>query len=469
MISILILTRNEEANLPACLDAVKWSDDILVFDSFSTDRTVEIARGAGARIVQREFDNERDHRAASLRLPFKYRWVYNPDADEITPPDLRDELLRVVAGSDRPVVAYRVRSRTIFRGRWIRHSSLYPTWFVRLFQPDKISFERSIHLSYLVQGAEGRLLNHLEHHTFNKGIAAWIEKHNRYSTQEAIESLQSLSRSGFPWRDLLRGPVLRRRALKELSFRLPCRPLSRFIYMYFVRLGFLDGGAGWDYCLLLSMYEKMIMLKMDEFRRARGDPDPKKISSYFTWCRARFFLSILLGALLALVAAGYVFAAKLLCIESGPHRADVIIVLGGESEQRARRALELFQAGAAPGIIVSGDGDAFLIVRQLIQGGVPAGAIQMEDRSKNTKENAEFTVRLLKKEGVQRAIIVTSWFHSRRALNTFSFFAPEIRFSSLPTYHQAWPAEAVHIYQEYPKTVWYYFHYGIAPWRATSW
>jgi glycosyltransferase involved in cell wall biosynthesis len=267
-VSVLVLTRNEEAVLARCLQAVRWSDDIVVFDSFSSDRTVEIARAAGARVLQRAFDNERDHRAASLRVPFKYRWVYNPDADEITPPELGAEILRAVADSSGVEVAYRVRFKTIFRGRWIRHSSLYPTWVVRLFQPDKISFERSVNLRYVVHGAEGRLQNHFEHRTFDKGMEAWLEKHNRYSTREAMENLDSLATGTFSLTHLFRrSPVLRRRALKELSFRLPCRAVLRFLYMYIFRLGFLDGRAGFDYCILLAMYEQMIVLKMKEIRR----------------------------------------------------------------------------------------------------------------------------------------------------------------------------------------------------------
>ena len=274
MISVLILTSNEEANLPACLESVKWSDDIIVFDSFSTDRTVEIAQAAGARVVQRACDNERDHRRASLQLEFKYPWVYNPDADELTPPALRDEMLRVVADPARREVAYRVRFKTMFCGRWIKRSSLYPTWVVRLFRPNQVSFERSINLRYIVNGLEGRLQNHFEHYSFNKGINAWLEKHNRYSGQEAVESLRSLSLHQLRWEDLFdRDPVLRRRALKELSFRVPFRPTLRFFYMYLCRLGFLDGRPGFDYCRLLSMYEQMIVMKMNEIRRGeRGLP-----------------------------------------------------------------------------------------------------------------------------------------------------------------------------------------------------
>src|SRR5262245_49302744 len=141
-ISVLILTLNEDMNLEACLASVRWSDDIVVLDSYSTDRTLEIAKTAGARIYQRKFDTERNQRTFGLQeIAFKYPWVYMPDADEITPAELRDEMLSVVADTDRPEVAFRVRFKTVFMGRWIRHSSLYPTWVVRLVRPEKICFE----------------------------------------------------------------------------------------------------------------------------------------------------------------------------------------------------------------------------------------------------------------------------------------------------------------------------------------
>lgn len=270
MISVLILTLDEEQNLPTCLDAVKWSDDVVVFDSFSSDRTVEIARAAGARVIQRRFDNERSQRAASVQVNFKHPWVYNPDADEVTPPELREEMLRVVQDTQRPEVAYRVRFKTMFMGRWIKHSSLYPTWVVRLFRPEALSFERLINLRYVLNGPVGELQSHFEHYTFNKGMNAWFEKHNRYSWQEAEESLKSLKQGGFCLSDLWkREPAVRRRALKELSFRLPCRPALRFFYMYCFRLGFLDGVPGYHYCRLLAIYEYMIVLKMRELKLRR--------------------------------------------------------------------------------------------------------------------------------------------------------------------------------------------------------
>lgn len=275
MISVLILTLNEETNLPRCLEAVRWSDDIVVFDSGSSDRTVEIARAAGARVVTRPFDNERDHRTASLAVGFKYPWVFNPDADEVPEPELVVEMQRIVADPARTEVAYRVRFRNLFFGKWIRFSSLYPTWIVRLFRPDRLRFERTINLRYCCDGPEGRLEGHLRHYSFNKGLHSWFEKHNKYSTAEAEEAFAlAKSGQGVRWRDLLAGgSVERRRALKELSFRMPFRPTLRFWYMYLVRLGFLDGAAGLMYCRLLAMYEAMMVYKMKELRRReRGLP-----------------------------------------------------------------------------------------------------------------------------------------------------------------------------------------------------
>jgi glycosyltransferase involved in cell wall biosynthesis len=274
-ISVLILTLNEEIILPACLASVAWSDDIVVLDSFSTDRTVEIARAAGARVYQRRFDNERNQRTFGLReIPFKHPWVYMPDADEITPPELRDEMLSVAAVPGRPEVAYRVRFKTIFMGRWLRHSSLYPTWVVRLVRPEQACFEREINLRWKANGPEGLLESHFIHYTFNKGLSAWYDKHNLYSTFEAHEALRS-TEGPVAWRDLFaRGDSVRRRAaLKDLSLRLPLRPTCRFLYMYLIHRGFLDGWSGYMYCRLLAAYEYMIVVKMIELRRrAQGLP-----------------------------------------------------------------------------------------------------------------------------------------------------------------------------------------------------
>lgn len=268
MISVLILARNEEANLPKCLDSVRWADEIVVLDDSSTDGTARIARDFGARVITHSAGGEREQRTYSIRnIAFRNPWVFNPDADEVCTPQLAEEMLRVVSGVQNSEVAFRVRFRTMFMGRWVRFSSLYPTWVVRLFRPEHLSFDRSTNLRYIVDGPVGMLQGHFLHYSFNKGFDAWFDKHNVYSRYEALESLRVLERRGTAWRDCFaQDPTKRRLALKELSFRLPFRPTFRFLYMYFMRLGFLDGGAGLTYCRLLALYEYMIVLKMREIR-----------------------------------------------------------------------------------------------------------------------------------------------------------------------------------------------------------
>jgi glycosyltransferase involved in cell wall biosynthesis len=268
MISVLILTKDEEINLPRCLDSVSWCDDIVVLDSGSTDRTVEIATRSGARVFFRDFDNENAQRTHSLGLPFRHSWVYNPDADEIATEELVSEMFRCVENAPKDAAVFRMRRKDMLLGRWIKRSSLYPTWLVRLYRPDRIRFDRQINLTISASGSQHMLSGHLIHYSFSKGISAWIDKHNRYSGFEALESLKSAS--NVPpgvLQAISLNPVVRRSALKEFSSRMPGRPLLRFVYMYCFRLGVLDGMPGLYYCTLVAFYELMIVIKMIENKR----------------------------------------------------------------------------------------------------------------------------------------------------------------------------------------------------------
>lgn len=267
-ISVLIMTWNEEANLPACLASLSWSDDIVVLDSFSTDRTVEIAKAAGARVIKRKYDTEDQQRMFGLtKVRFKHPWVYTPDADEVTPDDLREEMLAIASDPSRPEAMFKARYKNMFLGKWIRHSSLYPTWITRMVRPDRVRFERQVHSVCVADGPTGQLKNHFIHYSFNKGLSAWYDKHNRYSSVEANLAARRADQK-VDWADLVsRRADARRRGLKSLSHRLPFRPTLRFIYMYILRGGFLDGWPGYVYCRLISGYEFMILVKTAELRR----------------------------------------------------------------------------------------------------------------------------------------------------------------------------------------------------------
>jgi glycosyltransferase involved in cell wall biosynthesis len=265
--SVLILTLNEEKNLADCLQSLDWSDDNVVFDSFSSDKTVELAKASRARVVQRRFDNYAAQRNAALEVDFKYPWVLMIDADERVTPELKEEIDAVLANHNENITLYRIRRKDMFMGKWFRHSSGYPTWFGRLVRVGQVKAEREINEEYHTNGNVGYLKEHLIHYPFNKGISFWFERHNRYSSMEA-EALIKEVKQKLNFRHLFSSePTLRRKFLKQLAYRLPCRPFLVFCYVYFFRFGFLDGRTGFTYCRLRSIYEYMIDLKVKELQR----------------------------------------------------------------------------------------------------------------------------------------------------------------------------------------------------------
>jgi glycosyltransferase involved in cell wall biosynthesis len=279
LISVLILTFNEEQNIRACLESVAWSDDVLVFDSFSTDKTCAIAQAMGARVIQHAFENYGAQREAARRMGnYKYPWVLALDADERPDAELVAELKALALSSESEPWAYRMRRKDHFQNRWIKHSTLYPSWFVRFYRWEKIFYEpRTVHEYPSFQGSLGELQGHLLHFSFNKGLAEWWNKHVRYAELEAGEGLRTLGQP-MDWTGLFQfgNPVRNRRALKNLSCRLPFRPLLRFCYGYLWRGGILDGKAGLDYCLMLATYEYMIVLSMRDFLQRTADTNLDK-------------------------------------------------------------------------------------------------------------------------------------------------------------------------------------------------
>ena len=267
-VSVLILTLNEESNLAECIDSCHWSDDIVVFDSMSEDRTVEIARAKGARVVQRRFDNYAAQRnAALITVPYTHAWVLMVDADERVPPDLAAEIQSTVAQAAEQVAMYRVRRKDHFLGKWLRRSSGYPTWFGRLVRVGRIRVEREVNEEYIADGRVEHLKAHLHHFPFNRGVAYWFERHNRYSTMEAAAKL-GMHGERIVLRALFDGdPIDRRRTLKQLLYYVPLRPQIVFFYLYIIRLGILDGRAGFHFSRMRAAYEMLIDLKVVESRR----------------------------------------------------------------------------------------------------------------------------------------------------------------------------------------------------------
>ncbi len=270
-VSVLVCTKNEARNLKACLESVAWTGDLVVLDSGSDDDTVNIARRLGARVVQRPFDNFSAHKNWALdHLDFAYDWVLIVDADERVSPALAREIAAAVA---RPgeVCGYYLARQNFFCGKWIRHGGWFPDYNLRLLKLGRGRYEsRLVHEHVLLDGPAGYLENPLAHDDY-QGLERYFDRHNLYSSLEAVEAAHIIRAARKPARSLpallwTRGPE-RRRFLKNLAYRyLPARTLIKFLWMYLLRLGFLDGRLGFRYCLLHAFYEYQVSLKLEELK-----------------------------------------------------------------------------------------------------------------------------------------------------------------------------------------------------------
>jgi glycosyltransferase involved in cell wall biosynthesis len=266
MISVLILTKNEELDLPGCLDSVSWSDDVFVFDSFSTDRTAEIARARGVNLVQRTFDGYSRQRNAALDgLPFRHPWIFILDADERPTPELAREMTQVAQSAPVETGGFRVRRRDFLNGTWLKHAQISP-YYIRLVRRGKARYTREINEVLEVEGRIDDLKSPLDHFPFSKGVSHWVSRHNTYSTMEAEVIASGMSRDDVSWKDALFAGDFhrRRRAQKAIFYQMPARPLIKWMYMMFIRRAILDGRAGLMYSNLQAIYEYFIVLKTRE-------------------------------------------------------------------------------------------------------------------------------------------------------------------------------------------------------------
>lgn len=274
MFDVLIQTYNEELNLPTTLKSLKGlANRVFVVDSGSTDATTRLAEQYGATVVFHRWEGyARQKNWALDNLPIESPWVLILDADEAVSPELAEELRELTSRDPDTVeeAGFHVNRVFIFFGREIRHCGYFPSWNLRLFKTGRARYEdRSVHEHMIVDGTSG-YLRHLLLHEDRRGLEHFFAKHNRYSTLEAQEIFDKPE----PWPGVgrfLTDRVTRRRFGK--SRILPYLPMPwiwRLIYMYFIRLGFMDGRAGWLLCNFISSYEFFVQLKFRELVRMNG-------------------------------------------------------------------------------------------------------------------------------------------------------------------------------------------------------
>ncbi len=235
-LSVVVVTRNEEERLRACLEAVVWADEIVVVDAESEDKTVAIAQEFTDCVVVRPWPGYAAQKNTALDLATG-DWVLSLDADEVVSPELRAEIARVLA-SDGPADGYAVPRRNIFCGRWVRHGGLYPDRQLRLFRRGRGRFEaRAVHESVRVDGRVESVAGHLEHRSY-RDVSDFLLRADRYSTLAAEEAVAQGQRAGVS--------------------ALVLRPLGRFLAMYVVQGGFLDGWRGF---LLATLYAYYVLIR----------------------------------------------------------------------------------------------------------------------------------------------------------------------------------------------------------------
>lgn len=262
MISIIILTKNEEADLPDCLNSVSWSDDVHVLDSGSTDRTVEIVQQQGVKLSTNPFKSFGNQRNFALdHLSIQHEWILFLDADEIVTDVFRNALLKAVKEAPDDVAGFYCCWKMILEGRWLKYCDNFPKWQFRLMRKNRARFKDFGHGQ-----KEGEVVGYIDyikvpylHYGFSKGWAQWLDRHNRYSTQEAVSRYYQK----IPFKQIFsRHASTRNPALKSWLSRIPVWPILRFFQAYFLNLGFLEGIQGFTYCVNMAYYEFLIQIKI---------------------------------------------------------------------------------------------------------------------------------------------------------------------------------------------------------------
>jgi glycosyltransferase involved in cell wall biosynthesis len=269
-VSIIVLTKNEEANLPDLASSIPWCNEVHAVDSLSTDGTVATAKKLGFQTWSNPFRGFGDQRNWALdNCAIKHPWILFLDADEKSTPAFAAALAEAIATAPESVAGFHCCWKMMVEEVWLKRCDGFPKWQFRLMRKGRARFADFGHgqKEADVQGEIRYLKEPYDHRPFSKGWSDWLERHNKYSSKEALE------RVDLPFRPsaifMKRGPE-RNRALKGVVSCVPGWPFIRFAVPYFMKLGFLEGAVGFIYCANLGYYEFLIQIKMREIKAARA-------------------------------------------------------------------------------------------------------------------------------------------------------------------------------------------------------
>ncbi len=285
-LSVIIPVLNEAKNLPRCLQSVRWAEEIFVVDSASSDDSAAIAGSFGAKVVQFKFTgiSPKKKNWALDNLPISNEWVLILDADEAFPAGAEEELREVCGSNSRGFDGYFINRRFMFMGKWLKHA-YQPNWILRLFKHGLARYEtltdmatdsgdNEVHENIILKGKAGYLGSRLDHYAFPT-VDVFVNKHNRYSNWEARVAIDH-SRKSFAKANTADKTGVKRK-LRNLSRHMPLRPLLRFLYVYVVQLGFLDGWEGYYFARLHALYEFLCVCKTYELKKSLAQNGADKV------------------------------------------------------------------------------------------------------------------------------------------------------------------------------------------------
>jgi glycosyltransferase involved in cell wall biosynthesis len=270
-ISSIILTKNEVSNIERCIASLKWCREVIVVDSGSTDGTLELAQKLGAivytNIQKTPYQAAKQRNWAIDNTNAVGEWILFVDADETIPPDLAVEIQKTCSASDNKYNAFKLTPRYLFWGKWMKRTQGYPNWHDRLLKTGEVRFADGGYWEHFESNIEvGKIIIPYDHFGNSKGISSWIEKHDRYSSAEAekiVEFLETQEPDSLGTKNKL---TLRIWAAKLWLIR----PIVKFLYMYVIRLGFLEGLTSLVFCTLYTICEFFVVVKVIELKRKKS-------------------------------------------------------------------------------------------------------------------------------------------------------------------------------------------------------
>lgn len=277
MVSVVILTKNEEQDLPACLSSLTWTNDVHVLDSGSTDDTIKIAREYGAEVSFNKFTSFGMQRNYALKkLDLKYEWILFLDADEVATPQFEKALKKSITDAGEEIAGFYCCWKMMLEDRWLKHCDNFPKWQFRVLKKGRATFTDFGHGQ-----KEGNISGKLDyikepylHYSFSKGWTQWMDRHNKYSSLEARDRIEKKP----PFKNIFSGNSSKRNpALKSRLSNIPGWPFLRFLQAYIINGGFLEGTPGFIYCINMAYYEFLIKIKMRELRIIRKRSVPTSI------------------------------------------------------------------------------------------------------------------------------------------------------------------------------------------------